>query len=325
MNIKNQISVVVSIYNMEKYLERFLKTLVVQRYIYEIILIDDGSTDRSHEICDLYEKKYGDLIKVIHKKNGGLSSARNAGIDIATGEFIIFPDPDDWLEKDYLEKLIELKIKYNSDLSCTGYYIDNETKSEYANKKHRFKIMSGLEARKELIVSHYLMGFAWNKLFNLKYIKDHNLYFRDDVGTTEDLDFLFRYLKYCNRVVYDPAVRTYHYCQHDLAQTHGAFSLNKYKSIETYLSIIDQCGYDKEIDNAAKTEICNIIINLIPLYFISNEKNNIVYEDMKKYLKMYLKNYVKCKQYGPTRKMQAILARFMPYIYFLIIEQIKRG
>ena len=95
------ITAVVSVFNMEKYLQRFMDTFLQQKYIREIILVNDGSTDESALICDEFETRFPSLIKVIHKKNGGLSSARNAGIEAANGEYIIFPDPDDWVEPDY--------------------------------------------------------------------------------------------------------------------------------------------------------------------------------------------------------------------------------
>ena len=106
------ISVIVPVYNMKIYLKRCMKTLIMQTQDnYEIILVDDGSTDGSSEICDEYAKENPDLIRVIHKENGGLSSARNAGIEEATGRYIIFPDPDDWVEPDYLKAFVELKKK----------------------------------------------------------------------------------------------------------------------------------------------------------------------------------------------------------------------
>ena len=82
---------------------------------FEIILVDDGSTDSSSIMCDQYAKEYPELIRVVHKKNGGLSSARNVGIDKAAGKYVIFPDPDDWVEPDYVEQLLSLQEKYQPD------------------------------------------------------------------------------------------------------------------------------------------------------------------------------------------------------------------
>ena len=96
------ISVVVSIYNVEKYLNKSVKSILTQTYKdFELLLIDDGSPDNCPTICDEWASK-DERIKVFHKQNGGLSSARNCGIEHAKGDFIIFPDPDDWVEPDYL-------------------------------------------------------------------------------------------------------------------------------------------------------------------------------------------------------------------------------
>ena len=123
---KGLISVVVPIYNLAEFLPKCLDSLLNQTFLnYEIILVDDGSMDESPSMCDKYAELY-EKVSVVHKKNGGLSSARNAGILIAEGEYIIFPDPDDWVEKDYLSTLYEMQSYYNADLTCVGYILDFE-------------------------------------------------------------------------------------------------------------------------------------------------------------------------------------------------------
>ncbi len=98
------LTLVVPIYNKEQYLPRCLDALLAQTISdYEILLINDGSTDGSGAVCDRYAAEYPGLIRVIHKPNGGLSDARNVGIDSALGDFITFPDPDDWVEPDYVQ------------------------------------------------------------------------------------------------------------------------------------------------------------------------------------------------------------------------------
>lgn len=99
------LTLAIPVYNMKQYLSRCMETLLAQTCRdLEILLIDDGSTDGSGEMCDAYAAEHPNFVRVVHKKNGGLSSARNAGIDAAKGEYIIFPDPDDWVEPDYVEK-----------------------------------------------------------------------------------------------------------------------------------------------------------------------------------------------------------------------------
>ena len=114
------ISVIVPIYNVEKYLARCVDSIVNQTYKnLEIILVDDGSPDRCPQMCDDYAEK-DSRIKVIHKKNGGLSDARNAGMAVATGEYISFIDSDDWIETSMFELLLNNIFQYDCEISCGG-------------------------------------------------------------------------------------------------------------------------------------------------------------------------------------------------------------
>ncbi len=116
------ISVIVPIYNAEQYLEKCIDSIINQSYTnLEIILVNDGSTDNSGAICDEYAKRDSRII-VIHKENGGLSSARNAGLDIARGEYISFVDSDDWIEHDMLETLYNACVSNDAEVSCGGRY-----------------------------------------------------------------------------------------------------------------------------------------------------------------------------------------------------------
>ena len=127
------ISVIVPVYNVEQYLEKCVDSIIRQTYKQlEIILVDDGSTDSSGQICDLYKEKDNRIV-VIHKKNGGLSDARNVGIDIASGELLAFVDSDDWIDDDMYEVLYQSLIKHDADIAECSYrnicigHIDEET------------------------------------------------------------------------------------------------------------------------------------------------------------------------------------------------------
>lgn len=117
------ISVIVPVYNVDSYLHKCVNSILHQSYNdIEIILVDDGSTDSSGKICDEYAKNYSHIV-VIHKGNGGLSSARNAGLSIAKGEYLSFVDSDDWIELDYLEILMS-RISDDVDISSCGLFLD---------------------------------------------------------------------------------------------------------------------------------------------------------------------------------------------------------
>ena len=122
------ISVIVPVYNVAPYLTRCLDSIVMQTWQnLEIILVDDGSRDDSVGICDLYAARDA-RIRVIHKENGGLSSARNAGLDIAAGEYVGFVDSDDWIEPDMFEYLLQNAENYGADIATCGH-VDEFNKS----------------------------------------------------------------------------------------------------------------------------------------------------------------------------------------------------
>lgn len=318
------LSLVVPVYNMEKYLSRCMNTLLFQTSNnYEIILVNDGSTDNSGSICDEYGKKYPNLIRVIHKENGGLSSARNAGICEARGKFVVFPDPDDWVEFDYVEQFLKLQKEVDADLVCTGYFVNYDDRQLSALSNQKKEIFNGKEAQRALLISPKMSGFAWNKIYRLDIIKKHNLHFLDDVGTTEDLDFVYRHLKYCNRIVFDPNQRTYHYYQREGAATRSGFTVHKMNSLHTYEKIMADTD-DVELRSAAKDEFVTMSVNLLWMYENSETENKALKKQLLINIKDNLTEYMKSKNYGIGRKMQALLALLSPKIYCILKNSIQK-
>lgn len=124
--MKSKISVIVPIYNTESYINKCIDSIIEQTYTnLEIILIDDGSTDNSGRICDEYASKDA-RIKVIHQQNGGMSDARNKGLDVATGEIITFVDSDDYIDSLMYEKMLELQEEHDADIVCCAYKLVND-------------------------------------------------------------------------------------------------------------------------------------------------------------------------------------------------------
>lgn len=314
------LTLAVPVYNMEAYLPRCMDTLLAQTCRdFEILLIDDGSTDGSVAMCDAYAAQHPELIRVVHKQNGGLSSARNAGIDAAKGEYIVFPDPDDWVEQDYVEKLLMYQSQYDADLVCTGYYVDTENGCTPAKQDGQPMIMTGKEARKALILPPQMGGFAWNKLYRLDIIRENGLRFLDDVGTTEDLDFAYRYLVHCRSVCHVPSSCTYHYYQRPGAATHSAFSLRQMASIHTYEKIMADCQADApELAAAAGEEICVTAVNLLWGYQNAKHRDAIVRKQLLTYIRTYLKTHLVSHRYGVGRKLQAAVAAVSPKLFALL-------
>ena len=165
---KELISIVVPIYNVEKYLRNCIDSIIKQTYTnLEIILVDDGSLDNCGKICDEYKEK-DNRIKVIHKQNGGLSDARNAGIDIATGKYIAFIDSDDYIAPNFIEKLYNLCIKNNAELSeCDFQKVTEECNDIIENtNQEEEKVLDGKKFIERLDgKSAVRTVVVWNKLY----------------------------------------------------------------------------------------------------------------------------------------------------------------
>ena len=305
----------IPVYNMESLLERCMDTMLSQTCRdFEIILVDDGSTDASPALCDAYAAAHPGLIRVVHKPNGGLSSARNAGIDAARGEFIVFPDPDDWVEPEYVRHLLQLQREYDADLVCTGYYIATDEASVPGSPEDDVSVLCGEDARKALILPPHMNGFAWNKLYRLDIIREHGLRFLDDVGTTEDLDFAYRYLAYAKTVCHAPAYRTYHYYQRPGAATHSGYSPKKLGSIRTYEKIADDTA-DPGLKKAAQEEICVTAVNLLWVWEMGDQTDKDGRRVLLRLIRRYLPVHLKSNRYGLGRKLQALTAAVSPKLF----------
>lgn len=183
-------SFILPIYKVEKYLEDCIKSILRQnRNDYEIILVDDGSPDSCPQICDEYNNY--DVVKVIHKKNGGLCDARNAGLKVATGEYILFVDPDDFIEDNYL-KVIDENID-NYDMLVFSFY------NLYKNKKIKGfgenNVLSSSIAQEYLVDDAKYCGYVWNKVYKKEIIDKYNLIFDTRVTMSEDVLFTYQYIE----------------------------------------------------------------------------------------------------------------------------------
>lgn len=189
-----QISVIVPVYNVEKYLHRCVDSILAQTFTdFELILVDDGSSDNSGIICDEYAGIHNN-VKIIHQKNQGVSVARNVGLDIAEGEFIAFIDSDDTVDKTYLEILYQngefdfVTAGFNMQYSDCSWH-----KYEFPDITTDYRNVSSYPSK---FMGKYYFGSPWAKLYKRKIIKENNIFFPLDIHSGEDTIFIFRYLKY---------------------------------------------------------------------------------------------------------------------------------
>ncbi len=204
---QSKISVIVPVFNSEKYLHRCVDSILSQTYTdFELLLINDGSTDCCSFICDEYAIK-DRRVRVFHKENGGVSSARNLGIENATGEWIAFCDSDDFVESSWLLTYIENSS--NVDLVIQGYHND-----ECGLENFDFEGTSN-DVVKQLFIRHVL-GYIHTKLFRKRTLLEYHIRFNETVRFREDEDFVLKYLCY-NKSVRCVKSGGYNYIMPDLS------------------------------------------------------------------------------------------------------------
>lgn len=321
MDVEKQISVVVAVYNVEDYLPRCIESVLQQTYSnLEILLVNDGSTDNSGAICHKYEQ-IDSRIVVINKENGGLTSARKAGFEKANGEYFAFIDSDDYLEKDYFEKLFHCLTENGSDIAICSYYLDdgqNQIPRKLLHSKGSFtKEEYGVEL---ILPSIYPIGedktripnFMWLRLYSRKVISDKCFVSEREVYT-EDLFFNAEaYLK-CDKIsIVDEPL--YHYCLNEASLTHK-YRNNKYvmekKRVKGIERILNQYGITDNsrlyltnirliwecIDNAIKIDSYFGYKNEVKMLFQDHELREFHLEEVLGYVSSGEKIFYYCFKY----------------------------
>lgn len=203
-----KVSVIVPVYKAEKYLHRCVDSILAQTFHdFEVLLIDDGSPDKSGEICDEYAKK-DSRVRVFHKENGGVSSARQCGIDNALGEYTIHADPDDWVEPNMLEELYAKAKEDDADMVICDFYEEHKSKQTY--RRQQPSALDSETVLKELF--QQLHGSCCNKLVRRACYNNVNVCFDPDLSFCEDLYFHASLLLHDISVSYLPKA-FYHYDQ----------------------------------------------------------------------------------------------------------------
>lgn len=198
--MKDLISIIVPIYNVEKYLNKCIESIVNQTYEnIEIILIDDGSNDNSGIICDEYAKKDNRII-VVHKENGGVSSARNKGLKIAKGEWISFVDADDWIEQIFCQTLLNKVTQEQADIALCGYNRITDSRIEKINANNQEVFLNSNEYLVKSLNPQTGFGFCHMKLIKKEVLKSISFNERIEVG--EDALFNIQLSTYIKKAVF---------------------------------------------------------------------------------------------------------------------------
>lgn len=285
------ITIIVPVYKVEKYIDECISSILNQTYSnIEVILIDDGSPDNCSKICDEYASK-DNRIKVFHKKNGGVSDARNYGIEYATGEYLMFIDSDDYIESDMVEILYKNLIKYKASISTCGYQIIKNNQVHISKKSNQLK--NCVQERKEDKVRELLLekttgNYVWNKLYKKSLFK--NIKYKKAIKF-EDIEIMYRLFIKADRIVFT----TYN----------GYYYRKREKSIMNTLdeqAVLDLQKVTNERYNYIKNNISslqeeNIARKCYTIYryhiLLSREKNKKIYfsKEMQEERKFFNDNY----------------------------------
>lgn len=255
------ISVIVPVYNTDRYTGICIESLINQSYKnLEIILVDDGSTDRCPEICDLYASK-DKRIRVIHKKNGGLVSARKAGVEAAQGEYIGYVDGDDWVGKEYYRSAANVIVAENPDVVVSGWtrvLFEQEVAMHngFASGTYSGESLNQLKSRmisNGKFYKHGVSTYVWNKVFRSEILYDCQMNVDERLMIGEDACVSYAALLKSNKVCihenYD-----YHYRQHEesMLKRTGNYSPELERLRALYKNLLRITGHDKQLKQQAE-------------------------------------------------------------------------
>lgn len=300
-----KVSIIVPVYNVEKYVAKCLDSIVRQdmRDI-EIIIVDDGSTDGSGTICNKYAQE-DSRIRVIHQENQGLSMARNNGIDIARGEYIGFVDSDDWIASDMYSTLYEDAVREDSDISMTNFYYTKASGEcvPFSSEKTGTKVFEGIYK-----IAHNIRttnNFAWNKLYR-RYLFDEISFPKGK--TFEDIFTIYKLVDKANKMVVSVQCK-YYYFRRDDSITLTAFNMSHLDNTAAYIErhryISDK--YPK-LESICRKQIFTSAIWVIwkVLHSTDDEVRREVFPRVRLMISPY--NYKTC---GLTAEKQKYIERFL--------------
>jgi glycosyltransferase involved in cell wall biosynthesis len=228
-----KISIIVPVFNLEHLLPKCIDSILDQSFKdFELILVNDGSTDKSDEICDQYANK-DQRIKVIHKQNGGVSSARNAGLEAAKGKYIGFVDSDDYINKHMYEILYNKAIKYSSDIVICGYeevYEGQYHTTDKLESNNVNKHFNNVDALKQMYLNKLLyitFVVPWNKLYKRSLFQDVKYKVRN---IYDDETVIHKVLYNSTKITYTDS-RLYYYTQRDGSQMNSSFHIKRFDKV----------------------------------------------------------------------------------------------
>lgn len=323
---KPLISIVIAIYNGEKFLEKCINSVIEQDYTnIEIILVNDGSTDKSKSICEKY-KKIDKRIVLINQLNKGVCIARNNGIKISNGEYICIIDQDDWIEKNYISYLYNLIKTTNSEISAIPQVIlstSNASMYKEKNQKEKIEVWSGEKAACEMLYANMEIG-PWNKMISKKLLNDNKIDFHKELFGGEGYAFSVESFMYAKKVAIGYH-GLYHYRIDNYNSEMSKFRIRTAQSSLRAVEIMNNMFKNQNIEvnkalEFAKWNVYNVYIYRM---IASDSKKEYIkeYNEWRKILKKDINIMLKAP-IDINRKIHTFLIVYMPCT-FVLLRKIK--
>lgn len=306
---KPLVSIIVPVHNAEKSIGRCVASLINQTYDNtEIILVENNSDDNSLCICNGFDDE---RITVVQTSKKGVSHARNLGMDISNGKYILFCDADDFYSRNHVEKNVSVAETYNADVVISGYYLkDNEKLVErvmdYSGPITKDKVI------KSIFLNDLIMGACWNKMLKKEIIR--NCYFPENMTILEDTYFFLKIMKKYVKIYYINKP-LYYYCVNDESAVHNFNTLinnDNLVYILSYKKILREFGFSVKIKNLIKTRI--FITAVWGRNLVKNRENysNTLLKNLNKEIMTNSRSFLKDKNFSLKTKIKTLIYLFFP-------------
>lgn len=318
-NIDNEtskflVSIIIPAYNVEKYIEKCLLSILEQTYTnIEVIVVDDGSTDKTGQLIDKVLQQ-DSRVRVIHKKNAGVSAARNSGIEISTGDYLVFVDGDDYIAHDYVDYMLSLIENTGSEFClskcCYTKSDEKQTKSEYIEKLQP-------EDATALLISPDVIVGCWNKIFKRSLIVNNNIWFSTNLFYGEGLTFITT-VSQISKSVGVGNRKVYYYRRNNEGSATTKFNIEKLRNGERALKTIreNMTVVNDRVDTMYALHMSMFSLGALVRIKANQQEGNFNddYKHWKRTLRFYTRKIIFNKEVSLYRKMMLICGYVSPWM-----------
>ena len=289
-----KVSVVVPVYNVEKYIDKCLNSLVNQTFNdYEILVVNDGSPDNSQKIVDRYVSDYPDKVFSYIKENGGISSVRNFGILNAKGEYVVFIDSDDFVSENYIELLYNKMIENDNDIVFSDVYRKSQNKLD---------LMLGFNDRGGTFKQNALLSLpaVWNKMYKKSLFINNNIFYPENIPFGEDLAVTSKLILHAKKIGYVNTPLYYYLIREGSVTNQKRFNpkwLKIFVSVDSIIEYYQKQGKFEEYMSEIEYLAISNVLHGLAIYVYRYDEALEIFRQINKYMKQKFPNYQKNKYY----------------------------